>query len=236
MLSNLHLKLCARRIAISWCVLSRQSTEVAQLYCSWHGAESRQNILIRGARSIHGRHSCPSASQTQVLGVHTEHCMAACWKTNAISLWCALRRLARVCHSRAPEGARTTFHRCNFSDVTPALQVDLLDSPAAPINTIKGRARKRFVSKFSLHDPPSDMNITRCPDPRSLPRTRLRPSKARPDISGVRMQGEPNGVRLGTDRGFGRYGLPADSRCTGTTTAFARSAMAQRFKCYCEPS
>ena len=43
------------------------------------------------------------------------------------------------------------------------------------------------------------------------------------------MQGEPNGIRLGTDSGFGRYGLPADSRCTGTTTAFASSAMAQRF-------
>ena len=43
------------------------------------------------------------------------------------------------------------------------------------------------------------------------------------------MQGEPNGVRFGTDSGFGRYGLPADSRCTGTTTAFAFSAMAQRF-------
>ena len=44
------------------------------------------------------------------------------------------------------------------------------------------------------------------------------------------MQGEPNGVRVGTDGGFGRYGLPADNQCTGTTTAFAWPAMAQRFR------
>ena len=75
--------------------------------------------------------------------------MAACWEADAIAFWRALHTLARVCQLRAP-GARTTFHRCNISHVTPALQVDLPVSAAIPINTIKGRARKRFVFNLSV--------------------------------------------------------------------------------------
>lgn len=78
------------------------------------------------------------------------------------------------------------------------------------------------------------MNMTRCPDPRLQPRTWRRPtsasdkvtSEARPDTHGVRVQGERNGGCVGTDGGLGRYGLPADCQCTGTTPAFARPATA----------
>ena len=154
--------------------------------------------------------------------------MAACREADAIAFWRALHTLARVCQLRAP-GARSTFLRCNISDVTPALQVDLLDSAAAPIKQGEREGPEEVRSQIAVRAPDSDMNITRCPDPRSSPRTRLRPSRAHPDISEARMQGEPNGVRVGTGGGSGRYGLPADGQCTGTTTAFARPAMAQRF-------
>jgi hypothetical protein len=73
--------------------------------------------------------------------------MAAFWEADAIAFWRVLHTLARVCQLRAP-GVRTTFYRGNISDVTPALQVDLSDSAAVPIDTIKGRGRKRFVSNF----------------------------------------------------------------------------------------
>ena len=50
------------------------------------------------------------------------------------------------------------------------------------------------------------------------------------------MQGESNGISVGTDSGSGRYDQPADhgghairkQHCTGMTTALARPAMAQR--------